>query len=317
MPKSSFIYLCLFIVLTAFTCKSTSETTEVTPTEPNTSNPDTNMNYTAYNVPWSEIASFEKPPFDHRIEYGNHPLQFGELRLPEGAGPFPVVVFIHGGCWLSQFDLNHVGAVSADLEKAGYAVWTPEYRRIGDEGGGWTGTFDDAGKSVDYLRTLANTYPLDLNKVIVMGHSAGGHLSLWVAARKNLPESSLLYVANPLPVTGVIPLAPITDLEEYDKVNNSCSSAVTQLVDGQPSEVPERYREGSPTNLVPLGVPVHLVHGSIDNIVPLKQSQDFNAVARDKGDDSQVLTVDGAGHFDMVSPYSEAWKVVKDALGRM
>ena len=272
------------------------------------------MNYTAYNVPWSEINALKKPPFDHRIAYGDQALQFGELRLPSGSGPFPVVIFIHGGCWMSQFDLNHVGAVCADLKQEGYAVWTPEYRRIGDEGGGWTGTFEDAGKSMDYLRTLANNYPLDLDKVVLMGHSAGGHLALWLAGRKNLPKNSPLYVANPLPAKAVIPLAAITDLEEYNKVNNSCSSSVTQLVDGSPNEVRERYQEGSPIHLLPLTIPIRLIHGSIDNIVPLHQSQSLNEQARMQNDDSQVITIEGAGHFDMVSPYSDTWKTVKEVL---
>ena len=272
------------------------------------------MNYTINNVSWNEIVSFEKPSFEHHIKYGKHLLQFGELRLPQGKGPFPVIVFIHGGCWLSEFDLHHVGAVCADLKKEGYAVWTPEYRRIGNEGGGWTGTFEDVGKSVDYLRTMASSFPLDLNKVILMGHSAGGHLALWLAARKNLASNSPLYSPHPLSIKGVIALAAITDLKTYDKVGNSCSSSVIQLLNGSYDEVSQRYMEASPIQLLPIGVASRLVHGTLDSIVPIRQSQQYKDRARANNDDSQVIEIQHAGHFDMVSPYSEAWKVIKKVI---
>lgn len=270
--------------------------------------------YTESNVSWSTIAEFEKAPFDHKVQYGAGDLQFGELRVPDDKGKYPVVVFIHGGCWLSSFNLDHVSQVSADLVKAGYAVWTPEYRRVGNEGGAWTGTFDDAGAFMDHLRTMENDYPIDLSKVIVMGHSAGGHLALWVAARKNISANSTLYTENPLPVHAVIALAPITDLAEYDKVNNSCSSAVTELMGGDVTQVPERYEVASPINQLPLDVPTFLVHGSIDNIVPLAQSTNYVAAAKAAADNAQVIEVEGAGHFDMVSPFSVAWGEIRQVL---
>lgn len=310
------IYFCLLGLLSImmYACKknipSEQPTTEPEPTT-------MSDNHTTHNVPWSEIAAFEKTLYDHKIAYGEHDLQFGELRLPEGTGPFPVVVFIHGGCWLAAFNLDHVSTVCTDLTKEGYAVWTPEYRRVGDEGGGWTGTFEDVGAATDYVRVLADSYPLDLNQVHLMGHSAGGHLVLWLAARKKLQSSTPLYTENPLLIKGVVALAAITDLETYDQVGNSCSVAVTELIGGTAEEFPQRYQDASPVFQLPIETPTRLVHGDLDNIVPLKQSDHFVNTATSESDDSQVFIIEGAGHFDMVSPYSAAWEVIVEQLKKM
>ena len=166
-------------------------------------------------VTWEQISRPPAAPADHRIQYGEHAFAFGELRLPRGSGPHPVVVVVHGGCWQSQYDLRYMSHLSAALSQAGIATWTLEYRRIGNAGGGWPGTFDDVARGTDYVRTLAQRFPLDLNRVVVAGHSAGGHLALWVAARRNLPRESPLFTANPLPLRGVVSLAGITDLRKY------------------------------------------------------------------------------------------------------
>lgn len=266
------------------------------------------------NIPWSDVAALPPAPADHRIEYGTAEQQFGELRLPATAGPHPVVVFLHGGCWLAAYDRQHVGPVSADLARRGYAVWTPEYRRVGDPGGGWPGTFTDVGAAIDYLRVLAETYPLDLENITVMGHSAGGHLALWQALRANLPTDSPLYVADPLPVHRVISLAGITDLVAYNEVGNSCSEAVPQLMGGEPAQWPERYRQGNPLDLLPAGVPLVLVHGSEDAIVPIAQSETFVQRAQAAGSEARLLSIPGGGHFDMVYPKSVAWKTVTGLL---
>ena len=136
-------------------------------------------------ISFSELAATAAPPADHREPYGTGALQFGELRLPKGRSRAPVVVFIHGGCWRSAYDLVHVAAAAAALASAGYAVWVPEYRRVGDDGGGWPGTFDDVANAIDHVRVLARKYAtLDTNRVVLVGHSAGGQLALWAASRK-------------------------------------------------------------------------------------------------------------------------------------
>lgn len=322
MTLSKIIFFIFFAFL-LFSCKSNSkeakstpDTQEVTKNEVNnSSDSESKIIYTTHNVQWSEIASFGKIPYDFLVYYGTDSLQFGELRTPlSQSDTFPLVIFIHGGCWLSAYNLDHVSTVAADLVKEGYAVWTPEYRRVGDVGGGYPTTFKDVQTSVDYARTLADIYPLDLDRVVVMGHSAGGHLALWLATQPNFSKNSRLYNANPLALKGVISLAGITDLAAYAKVENSCSSAVSKLMGGNAEKMATRYYKNSPINLLPTNIPTRLVHGAIDNIVPLNQSESFAEKAKTKGEDVAIFTIEGGGHFDMVSPHSEAWKVVKREL---
>ena len=143
----------------------------------------------------SEVLEWQSPPPDHRISYGPGPQQFGNLRLPTGTSPHPIVVFIHGGCWLSAFDIQHVGQSEVAIAEAGYAVWSIEYRRLGDEGGGWPSTYLDVGQGIDHLREIAEPYSLDLSRVVVAGHSAGGALALWAAARGKIDGQSALYLS--------------------------------------------------------------------------------------------------------------------------
>lgn len=265
-------------------------------------------------VEWGEIAALPVPRADHRIAYGDGPFQFGDLRLPDGPGPHPVAVIIHGGCWQSEYDLRHVSPASAALTRSGVATWTLEYRRIGASGGGWTATFDDVARGTDHLRTLAGPHALDLDRVVLAGHSAGGHLALWLAGRRTLPPGSPLHAPDPLPVRGVVSLAGITDLRGYGEGSGSCNASVAPLLGGAPGEVPDRYAQASPIELLPLGVPQRLVHGALDAIVPLEQSRRHAERARARGDDAQVWVVEGAGHFDLVAPFAPAWARVEAAV---
>jgi acetyl esterase/lipase len=156
----------------------------------------------AQNLTFGDISKLPQPPADHRISYGPDPLHFGELRLPPGRGPHPVVIVVHGGCWFAEYDLHHLAAFSAALTKLGAATWSLEYRRIGNGGGAWPGTFQDVARGADYVRELAKKYPLDLKRVVIVGHSAGGQLALWLAARHRLPKESALYTPDPLRPSG-------------------------------------------------------------------------------------------------------------------
>ena len=133
-----------------------------------------------------DVLALPRPEAQHRIAYGPGPQQFGELRLPDGAGPHPVVIVVHGGCWLAEYDLGYMSSLAAALTADGVATWSIEYRRVGDDGGGWPGTFDDVGAAADHLREIAAEHELDLERVVAVGHSAGGHLALWLAARHGL-----------------------------------------------------------------------------------------------------------------------------------
>lgn len=254
---------------------------------------------------WAQIAAQKAPEAGQRIAYGEGALQFGELRVPEGAGPHPVAVILHGGCWRAAYDFTHITPVSDALTRSGIATWTVEYRRIGDAGGGWPGTFDDVSQAVDHLEAIATEHRLDLRRVVLAGHSAGGHLALWVAARKG---------RDALPVRGVVSLAGITDLRSYAAGSGNCNAAVKDLLGEAPAEVEDRYRRSSPIELVPLGVPQRLLHGVLDPIVPIAQSESFAERARAAGDDAQVVRIEGAGHFDVIAPFAPAWKAVLQAI---
>ena len=265
-------------------------------------------------VTWEQISGLPAPPADKRVSYGDDSLNFGDLRLPPGAGPHPLAVVIHGGCWRSENDLRHASHLSAALTRAGIATWTIEYRRIGDAGGAWPGTFVDVARGIDYVRTLARRFPLDLRRIVLVGHSAGGQLALWVAARHHLPRSSPLFCADPLQVRGVVSLAGITDLRSFSVGSAYCNASVAPLLGGTPEKVPERYAQTSPIELLPLGVPQRLLHGALDRFVPVEQSLGFARRAKEKGDDAEVQLIEGAGHFDLIAPFAPAWTRVEQAV---
>ncbi|HEX7064752.1 MAG TPA: alpha/beta hydrolase [Bacillales bacterium] len=155
----------------------------------------------------------------YRISYGDNENQFGDLRLPEGEGPYPVAIVIHGGFWRARFSLGIMARFCEELTNGGLATWNIEYRRVGQEGGGWPGTLRDAAQATDYLRRIGSDYMLDLNRVVTIGHSAGGHLALWLGGRHQLPATSPFYSGNPLPLKGAVSLAGVNDLELMEEVH--------------------------------------------------------------------------------------------------
>jgi acetyl esterase/lipase len=265
-------------------------------------------------VSWAEITALPVPPPDHRLAYGEHPLQFGELRLPAGPGPHPVAVLLHGGCWRAEYDLEYMSHMGAALARAGVAVWTPEYRRVGDEGGGWPGTFQDAAGALARVDELAQDHALDLERVVLVGHSAGAHLALWLAGRHNLPAEDTLHAPVPLRIRGVVSLAGITDLARYAEGGRGCNAAVPLLMGGSPAEQPQRYAAASPIELLPLEVPVRLLQGALDPIVRLEQASAFAERAGAYGEDVRIELIEGAGHFDLVAPFAPAWPAVQAAV---
>jgi acetyl esterase/lipase len=260
-----------------------------------------------------DILALPSPEADFRVAYGTDPLQFGDLRLPSGEGPHPVVVIVHGGCWRAEYDLGHIGSFAAALTREGFATWTIEYRRVGNEGGGWPGTFLDVASGTDHVRRLAQDHPLDTSRVAAVGHSAGGQLVLWLAARQKLPQSSEVRGLDPLSLRGVVSLAGVDDLARaLDE--GVCGDQVAKLLGGGPDDVAERYAQASPIALLPLGTRAHLVNGALDPIVPVDFGRHFAEAAERAGEDVDLTVIDDAGHFELIAPASRAWDTVRDAV---
>jgi acetyl esterase/lipase len=258
----------------------------------------------------ADYLAFPPAPPDARLPYGRAPDQFGDLYVPAGAGPHPVVLLVHGGCWQARYGLEPLGPLCLALRAEGVAVWSLEYRRLGG-GGGWPATLLDVAAGADALRRV--DAPLDLARVVAAGHSAGGQLALWLAARPRLARSSPLWTAAPLPICGVLALAALADLAEAGR-RGLCDGASAELLGGDPLALPERYAEASPAALLPLGVPtLHLV-GAHDAIVPPDYLAVHVAAAQAAGDKTSLAVLPDAAHFEVVAPGTQAWPAVVAAL---
>jgi acetyl esterase/lipase len=257
-----------------------------------------------------DILDLPPPVADSRIAYGDDPLQFGDLRLPEGAGPFPLAIVVHGGYWRARYDLAYFGHCCAALASCGVATWNIEYRRLGNPGGGWPGIFQDVGRAADYARALEERYPVDLRRVAAIGHSAGGHLALWLAGRHRLPAGSVVGAPDPLPIRAVVALAPVADLRMADELQLS-AGVTAQLMGGSPEERPERYAQGSPAELLPLGARQIIVHGADDTAVPYSVGSSYTERAQAAGDNVELVTLPGTGHFEIVDPRTRQWAQIE------
>jgi acetyl esterase/lipase len=265
----------------------------------------------------AELQSLPMLPPDHRLTYGDDPNQFGELRLPGGAGSHPVVVLLHGGCWKAEYaTLRDLAPMGDALKATGIASWNVEYRRLRQPGGGWPGTYLDVARAIDYLGQIGTQYRLDLTRVVLLGHSAGGHLAMWAATRQRIPANSALYVAKPLSVRGVINLAGTIDMREnVTHMQTECNdTVVTGMLGGTPESVPDRYREVSATTMVPLGVQQILIWGEHENFVPLPLVNRYVDAATKAGDRARVIVIPGIGHFESANPRSSAWPTVLEAI---
>lgn len=268
----------------------------------------------------TDVDTLPSKPATERIAYGDDPLQFGDLRMPEGKGPFPVAIIIHGGCWVERYATIVNSTPLADaLRDAGVATWNIEYRRTDSPGGGWPNTFIDVAQGAEYLRTLAKRYPLDLAHVVAVGHSAGGHLALWLAAaaEHRVPAKSPIARKDPLPLHAAIALAGIADLRDFRTYSaNTCGDVVDAFMGGTPQQVPERYAAGSPVELLPLKTPQVQVVGTFDRVMPERARNAHAAAAKESGSPIELIVVEGAGHHELMAPRSVAWPAVRDAVLR-
>lgn len=240
--------------------------------------------------------------------YGSHPSQLGELHLPPGAGPHPVCVVVHGGYWRAQYDRSLMTGLCDDLAAHGLAAWNLEYRRVG-AGGGWPDTFLDVAAGVDALAEL--DAPLDLSQVVAVGHSAGGQLAVWAAARPTLPDDAP--GAGPRVLArAVVSQAGVLDLALGAALMPS--STPTRALLGDPRSNYERYVLASPRERLPLGIPQLVLHGDRDDTVSMRIATSYATAARAVGDPCELRVLTQTGHFEHIDAGAEAWHVARDWL---
>jgi acetyl esterase/lipase len=252
-----------------------------------------------------DILSLAPPPADARLAYGSDANQFLDLRLPSSKEKlqslYPLVINIHGGYWRAKYNLDHAGHLCAALTAKGLATANLEYRRVGNEGGGWPGTFADIRSAYQFLVQNAQRHKLDPRKIAVMGHSAGGQLALCLAAHE-------------AGVTRVVSLAGVVDLRRAYQLHLS-NDAVVEFLHGKPTEVPDHYREADPTQLSISGAQQWLVHGSADDVVPPDFSRDYVSIKQKRlgkeKEDVHLLEIAASGHFDVIDPRGQAWKQIE------
>jgi acetyl esterase/lipase len=229
-----------------------------------------------------------------RVAYGDSEFQFAELHLPEARGPHPVAMVIHGGFWRARYDLRHIGHFCVALAKQGIAAYSVEYRRIGNPGGGYPGTLDDIRAAAVHLAKLDS---IDPKRIVVTGHSAGGHLCLWLAQQKAIA------------LRGIVPLAPVSDLRKAYELKLS-NTVVGEFLGGSPEQFPDRYRAASPMENVPLGAWSTIFHGERDREVPVSMSRAYAAAS---GKQCTLITPD-CGHYELIDPRSTVWPQIRDTI---
>lgn len=278
---------------------------------------------TAGLLTWPALTGRPQPRPDATIAYGDDTMQKVDLWVPQGTGPFPTVLMVHGGCWTTSIaDRSLMNWIAGDLRREGIAVWNIDYRGVDRTGGGYPGTFADAAAAADALRVNAARFGLDIKHVVAVGHSAGGHLALWLAGRARLPTASMLHARDPLHIAHVVSLGGLPDLEATaTSPDNGCGTEVIGKLVGSPSAAhPDIYADTSVSRLLPLGVPQDLVNGREDRIIPLRLATGYATQARAAGDRVKLHIVPATGHVELIAPESAAWakakRLIRAALKR-
>lgn len=263
---------------------------------------------------WDDLTNRPRPTADATVAYGADHMQKVDVWVPAGPGPHPVVLMVHGGCWQTSIaDRTLMDRVAGDLRDSGIAVWNIDYRGVDRAGGGYPGTFADAAAAADRLLTEAARFRLDPSRVVAVGHSAGGHLALWLAGRSRLPRSSPLHTATPLPIHHVISLGGLPDLEATAaSPDNGCGTKVVERLVG--SDRADPYADTSVPRLFPLGVAQTLINGREDRIIPYRMATDYVARATAAGDRVALVTVPETGHVELVTPDTAAWAATRTAI---
>ncbi len=256
---------------------------------------------------WSDLTHRPQPKPTRTVSYGADPNQVADLWVPAGRGPYPAVIMIHGGCWqASVADHTLMSYAAEDLRRRGIAVWNIEYRGVDQPGGGYPGTFRDVGAAIDRLSIEAPHENISMKRVVLLGHSAGGQLALWAAARYKLPDGSSLHWAAPQPVAGVVDIAGIPNLKT--DTGTACGAIVLRQLTGAPTAArPDVYADTSPAALLPLGVPQVVIHARQDSTVPPAVGVAYVKAARAAGDTVAFHSPPG-NHVSEIAPGQPAWE---------
>jgi acetyl esterase/lipase len=267
---------------------------------------------------WPDLLERPRPAPDATVHYGSDPLQVVDVWVPAGTGLHPTAIMVHGGCWQTGIaDRTIMNWIAEDLRRRGIAVWNIDYRGVDRPGGGYPGTFQDVAAAADALRAHAADYHLDIRRVVAIGHSAGGHLALWLAGRPRLPAGSPLRTPNPLPIAEVISLGGLPDLEETARSENGCGNeVVVRLTGGVRAGRIDPFTDTSVPRLAPLGVPQVLINGMQDRIIPVAYAEGYARPMRAAGDDVRVHMLDRTGHVELVAPETAAWAAAVAELQR-
>lgn len=254
------------------------------------------------------------------LAYGPAASQYAELFRPAGAGPFPVVFLVHGGCWSAKYGgIEQMRNMAAALASVGIAVWNVEYRRVDEEGGGYPGMYLDINAAVDKLQAVAAGYQLDTSRVVAVGHSAGGQLVQWLAGRSRLPVSSPLYRGNYLPIRQIVNLGGLADLDNRELIRQSCDRDVAELTGTASAGRPDVMADTNAARLVPNGSTTVLINGQFDTIAPPATAAAYARLATRAGDRARAMVLPNASHYDEVAVSSPSWSlilpVIRQALG--
>jgi acetyl esterase/lipase len=260
----------------------------------------------------ADYLALSGPAPTAKFAYGSAPSQYAELFRPAGAGPFPVAVLVHGGCWTIKFGgIEQMRNLAGALAAQGIAVWNVEYRRVDEAGGGYPGTYQDINAALDLLGEQAPRQRLDLGRIVAIGHSAGGQLVQWLAGRARIPASSPLFRAHPLPVREIISLGGLADLRnERDLIKQSCGRDTIELAGSPSAARPDVFADTNAAELMPNGSNTVLINGELDTVSPPRAAHDYAARARAAGDAASVVILPGASHYDEVAASSPAFRLV-------
>ena len=258
-----------------------------------------------------DYLALKGPPPDASIAYGQAPSQFVDLFRPAGAGPYPVVVLIHGGCWAHKYGgLTQVATMARALTNDGIAVWSIEYRGVDEEGGGFPGTYQDITAALDKLKDESSTFHLDLTRLVAVGHSAGAQLAQWAAARERIDQASPLYAARPLTIPVVIGLGTLPDLHDTRTIRRACGLDAVELTGTPQPDRQDVLADTSPAAMLPSQARTVLINGELDTVAPHDLAERYAVLARHAGNDVQTIVVPDASHYDEVSTDSPVWPVL-------